>query len=148
MAADTPQQGDAGTTLIEILVVVAILGLAATALGADWHGRTAARRLSAERSRLHGLLDAARVEVMRSGRDLVVEIDPQARSLRVPGLGQSVILPGDMTLSARLAETRGTPAIMMLTDGSSTGGTITIGLDHGSSTSLSVSWVSGLVRDE
>jgi general secretion pathway protein H len=140
--------GEAGMTLVEILVVVAILGLIATAISADWHASNRSRRLSDMGSQVHALLDAARMEALRSGQDLTVDIDPAGRQLRVGALNKLLVLPNDVTVSARLADLGGRPAIVMLADGSSTGGVVEIASSDGRRMTVSVSWATGLVRDE
>ena len=135
-------------TLVEILVVVAILGLIATAISADWHASNRSGRLSDLGSQVHALLDAARMEALRSGQDLSVEIDPAGRQLKVGAFNKLLVLPNDVTLSARLADLGSRPAIVMLADGSSTGGAVEIASSDGRRMTVSVSWATGLVRDE
>ena len=144
----TSARGDEGMTLIEILVVVAILGLMAAAVSADWHRTSRSRRLSDIGARVHALLDAARVEALRSGRDLSVEVDTAGRRLSVSAIDKVLVLPAELTVSARLADLGTQPAIVMLADGSSTGGAIEIALPDGPSLTVTVSWVTGMVRDD
>lgn len=92
---------------------------------------------------MRALLDAARVEALRSGRDLPVEVDLAGDRLEVPAIGRRLRLPKELTMIARLAELRDRPEIVMLADGSSTGGEIELALPGDPSMTLEVSWATG-----
>jgi general secretion pathway protein H len=143
MSAPRTVGGDAGLTLVEILVVVAILGLMATAISTDWQRSSRSRRLLDIGGTMRAFIDAARVEALRSGRDLSVEVDPAGGRLEVPAIGRRLRLPKELTMIARLAELGDRSEIVMLADGSSTGGEIEFALPGGPSMTLEVSWATG-----
>jgi general secretion pathway protein H len=136
---------DEGSTLLEILVVTVILGLAATALIVDWAGWLTAHRLTDATGRVEGLAAAAAVEARRTGHDIALLVDAPARRLAVAALGRTVDLPSDIAVQAKLADLGPPARVLFLGDGSSTGGEIR--LDAGGDEAiLSVSWVDGRVR--
>src|SRR5262245_1804309 len=81
-----PARGDGGLTLVGILDVVAILGLVATAISVAWRRTGQSRHLAETVARVHDLLDTARLEALRSGRDLAVEVDVAGRRLSIPAI--------------------------------------------------------------
>lgn len=138
--------GEAGFTLIEAMIVLALMALAAAFLGPILHrGGTSARDLDALVSRVALEARRARTQSMRSNVETALLFDAASRSFLVrPGQG-SLALPADVsaTLTTSRAMADGErPAIRFLPDGRSSGGEIR--LDAGRATvRLMVDWLTG-----
>lgn len=141
---------DAGTTLLEVLLVIAIVSLILAATG--FLARTGERVAS-----LHSvagasaeLLNAARLKAARSGQPVRVGLDAATRVLRSPGL-EPVVRAGEGTeirlQVAREATDEQSLGIVFFPDGSSTGGRITF-IDDRDTRVISVHWLTSMVFDD
>lgn len=142
-----------GFTLIELIVVLAVLGLIAVITTAmlprDYAGETvraAAREVDAG-------LRAARSLAITANRDESFAVDVQSRLIRVGSGGRSRRLPSALdirivtTTGERIGSTGG--AIVFFPDGTSTGGSVEL-RQGGQSSIVVVDWLTGEVstRDE
>jgi len=127
-----------GFTLLEMLVVLAVLGLAATVVLTSLPPRSVRAEVRAGAAALAGGLRMARGQAIATDRPVAVVLDPAARMFRV-GAGRIIRLPDRLAMSA----TR--PAIVFAPDGSSSGGRIDLagGTVH---VQLDVSWLTGRVQ--
>lgn len=143
---------DRGFTLIEVLVVVAVLGLALALLAARGPQRSAALDLRGAAEQVAGSLRLARARAIASNRMVGVTFDAAARSVRLDGTAPGVLPPGvglsvTATFSdAGVGEAPGTPvrAIRFAPDGSSTGGRVLLD-GRGRRVQVGVDWLTGRV---
>lgn len=139
-------RGDRGLTLVEILVVIAILGLAMLVGTTNWQQWRQARRLEDEAGRIAALIHQARTEARRASMPIDVFIDAPARRLQADRLGRSLALGEGVTLQATVAALGDRPRIVLLPDGSSSGGDLVLSGEGLPQVRLTVSWIDGEVR--
>ncbi len=143
------KRGDAaGFTLLEAIIVLALMALGMSFLGPLIHRGTSSRDLDALASRIALEARRARTESMRLNVETALLFDAQSRSFLVrPGQG-SLALPPDVTASlstSRAMADGERPAIRFLPNGRSSGGEIRLGV--GSVTAhLTVDWLTGWPR--
>ncbi|MGF1502342.1 MAG: GspH/FimT family protein [Paracoccaceae bacterium] len=143
--------GEAGLTLLEILVVVTILVVLATLLpGFGGGGRPDPQ--TAERALL-GTLREARAEAVRTARPVRVVFDTAGRRFGIDTPTRPLPEGVDLTLATarEAADRRGRPGILFFADGSATGGRLTLseaGARRGSAGVISVRWLTGVARIE
>lgn len=139
-----------GFTLLELVLVLLLLGLAYGLTGpmlgetpAGVEIRTATRQLSA------GLRKARNVAIAER-RDVQLTLDVEARTFSVSSDPRVYSLPRplDYSLYTATSEVSRTNAgsIRFFSDGSSTGGRISIGIAGGTTQIVEVDWLTGRVR--
>lgn len=143
--------GEAGFTLIEAMIVLALMALAVAFIGPMLHrGGTSARDLDDLAGRVAVEARRARTLSMRSNLETALLFDAASRSFLVrPGQGR-LALPADV--SATLTTSRSMadgdrPAIRFLPDGRSSGGEIRLGAGR-VTVRLVVDWLTGWPRRE
>jgi general secretion pathway protein H len=140
----------AGFTLLEMLVVLAVLGLSLAIVVSRGPSRSATVELQSVAGRLAQGLRLARGEAIRGNRPIRLVIDTATHSWRI-GAGPPQALPRQLALSvvavAREAATPGEAAIGFQPDGSSSGGRIEL-RDGASTLLLGVDWLTGRVAVE
>ncbi|MFZ6764872.1 GspH/FimT family pseudopilin [Pseudoroseomonas sp. WGS1072] len=136
-----------GFTLVETMVVLLILGLAASAVPRLWGaGQGALLRDTARQAA--ALLREARAEARRSGRETLVVFDTARGSLQRPGAAALGVTPGlALAVEAPLAEAgeAGRLAIRFDAEGGSTGGRVRLSRG-GMTAAVEVDWMTGHVR--
>jgi general secretion pathway protein H len=142
---------EAGFTLVEVLVVLAIVGLAASTVAwalKPMRERTAVMRTIAA---FKDLSEAARARAFESGDTVALTIDTRKRTLDVADLGRKESLPPEVDVdwvSASVSGHRSDQAgILFLPDGTSTGGRLSARAG-GATAAVRISWVSGAAQDE
>ncbi|MGO4339884.1 Tfp pilus assembly protein FimT/FimU [Labrys sp. KB_33_2] len=142
----TGLEPDAGLSLIETLVLLAIVGMTLVLGATSWVHWREARRLSDYADKLTLLVNEARIQARASGSVISVMFDPQRRLFQTSDSRRSVALSEDVDVQAGVAQLGAGSAIAMLPDGSSTGGDISLALAGQRGIKLTVSWINGEVR--
>ncbi|MBO1075014.1 GspH/FimT family protein [Roseomonas marmotae] len=137
-----------GFTLMEVLVVLLILGLAAMAVPRLW-GAGQSGLLRAAANDAAAMLREARAEARRTGRDTRVVFDTALGTYRAARGGRTGRLPSGAVLAvegvATEADEAGRVAIRFDGEGGSTGGRLRVA--QGRSVYLvEVDWMTGHVR--
>jgi general secretion pathway protein H len=96
-------RGERGFALIEILCVLAIIGLLAAIILPAVPLATSRARLESYAVETAALLKADRNAALRRQVQVTTQVDAAARSIRSGVTGRSVRLPADVTLQAMLA---------------------------------------------
>lgn len=149
MSPTSARRAAAGFTLIEVIAVLAITALAASAAPYFWRqgqaiyqSRAVARTLAAD---LRGLRSQAQV----TGREVAIAIDAHGRGYAARAAQLSRALPEGFRIAyapAVLHQPRLAEAVLRFhPDGSSTGGRMTLSA-NGSSRHVVVDWLTGRVR--
>jgi general secretion pathway protein H len=136
---------EAGFTLIEVLVVVVILGLAVALVAARGPARNPGLELRAAASDVVQTLRLGRSRAIADDRPVVVAFDLPSHRMALDGVFRAA-LPRWIPLVARMAD--GTeprrPIFDFAPDGSATGGFIVLG-DQARQILVSVDWLTGRV---
>jgi general secretion pathway protein H len=136
----------AGFTLLEIICVVAIIGLIAAVLLPAIPRGTSQPRLKAYAVEIASLLTADRTEAIRNNVAITTDIDAAARSVRSRGDRRSVQLPDDVdmaaTLAARCNGQLSGAGIVFFPSGMSCGGVVSL-VRSGVRYDVQVNWLTG-----
>ena len=137
-----------GFTLLEMLAVILLIGIAAAAVSISVTQGLASARINAASSELAGALRATRAQAIVRGHEEHFDVDTRADTYRNVKQ-QDVRLPKGLRLSITSAKedqpNDHTGRIRFFPDGSSTGGRIT--LQSGKRQwHVNVSWLTGEVR--
>lgn len=136
-------EADAGFTLIEVLVVFAVLGLVAGLVAARGPSRSAALDLRAASGEVARALRLARTRAIAGNAAVPVVLDPVEASVRV-GDGPPRRLAAGIGLSVVTAAGAGLPTILFAPDGSSSGGRVELAAG-GRRVQVGVEWLTGRV---
>ncbi len=139
------RSGEAGFTLIEVLVVIVILGLTAVLVMARGPARSAGLEARAAASEVAQTLRLGRARAIASDRPAVVMLDLSSHALTLNGAPRAV-LPAALPVAALLAD-GSQPRLAVFgfaPDGSATGGTVVLGRP-GRRIRVSVDWLTGRV---
>ena len=139
-----PDGRNRGFTLIEMLVVLAVLGLSVGLIAGRGPWRSPALDSRAAAGQLAQGLRLARAQAIARNRQVVLLVDTTRGSFRV-GDGPPQLLPRGLALAVTTVAGQELPgSIAFLPDGSSTGGRI--GLAAGAArTWVGVDWLTGRV---
>ncbi len=148
MARPDPLPAEAGFTLIEMLVVIAILGLVLGMLAIGHRPISPARQARAAAEEISGALRQARSLAIARNRSIAFELDIAPPGYRLPGETRHA-LPGDFgfsLMSGREQFASGWVGFIRCDpDGGSSGGRVTI-QGGGRAWQVGVDWLSGQVR--
>jgi general secretion pathway protein H len=139
----------AGFTLIEILVVLAILGFAASVIISRGPPASAGLQMRQTAGTLVQALRLARSRAIANDARVAVVLDLRSRALLVDGIPRGV-LAGPVTIRAVSPSGAGVEqaVFMFAPDGSASGGRVLLGTGAGH-IGISVDWISGrVVLDE
>ncbi len=138
----------AGFTLLEMLVVLAIIALAVSALPVLTAGLPGVR-LRAEADRIAATLRDLRERAIREDATTELVVDPAARAYAASGEPRAHRLPADVVsiaiepaIAAPMPDAR---RIRFFADGTATGGTVVLRGAH-RAMSIAVDWLSGAVH--
>lgn len=137
-----------GFTLIEMLVVVALIALAATVVSVSVGSGLAGARVKAASRDLVAALRYTRGQAIVKHEQKTLSIDVEKRRYRAPGK-QWIELPKDMTMKLFTArselEEEGVGRIRFFPDGSSTGGHVDL-MKNDAVWRIEVMWLTGDVK--
>ncbi len=142
------RRGDAGFTLVELLVVLVVIGLVASLATPMIQTSLPGHRLRAAAEAVRGEFREARARAVRENREVAVLVDVEARTLlgdwsaTALALGEGLALKLVSARRERAGDGRG--RIRFYPDGSSTGGIVTLG-DGRTAYRLEVDWFDGRV---
>jgi general secretion pathway protein H len=141
---------ESGFTLLEVLVVITILSLAATIVGIALPGARERNALTRTEAGVVSLLVEAQAEARRSAATRRVAFDLDAHRVHLEGTSQGYAISPDIRLTVISAQEVGTarrPAVVFLPDGSSSGAEIAIASGPYDS-KLRVDWITGRTHRE
>ncbi len=140
--------GAAGFTLLELMVVLAILGLVLAIVPPNLMKGTGAQALKADTRLVVSGLQYARTRAISQNVPVALVIDPQSRRLSIDGTQPIGTFSASTELASlngyRVWQTGAPTAIQFLPDGGSTGGEILLSY-HQTRYRLSVNWLTGAV---
>lgn len=138
-----------GFTLLELLVVLVIAGLLLSLTPPLISAALPGVQLKSSARQLAAALRYARSYAVVQQQEALVEIDVESRTFRVSGRDRLVSLPKQLTLKLFAAQSElknnRIGAIRFFTDGSSTGGRVTI-LHKQRGYVVDVDWLTGYVQ--
>ena len=140
--------GDAGFTLIEMLVVLAILALTATFAGPLLSGGLEGVRLEIAASELAAALRITRSAAITRNTPTIVTIDVDHRTFGSTVVSQRSFAPNidaKLTFASGIRSASSDGGFQFFPDGSSTGGDVTLSL-RGKQAKLCIDWLTGTVR--
>jgi len=145
-AARAEANTQAGFALIEILCVLAIIGLLAAIILPSVPRATTRARLESYAVQMAALLKADRNAALRRRVQIVTQVDAPSRSIRSGSTGQVIRLPDDVQveaiLASRCADRSVGRSIDFFPSGMSCGGTIAL-LRPGMGYEVRVNWLTG-----
>jgi general secretion pathway protein H len=142
------QARERGYTLLELLIVLAIVGIATAATGQLVVQRLPGIQVNADSAAVAALIREARSIAIRDNREQSVVIDLNTRLLRIGSGGRQHQLEGNigislLTASSELNGDQG--AIRFFPDGTSTGGRVRLFADARAN-EIIVHWLTGNVE--
>lgn len=139
----------AGFTLLEVICVVAIIGMLAAVLLPAIPSGTSQSRLNAYAVQIATLLTADRNAAIRQHRTVATGVDALARSVHSGTTDDMVALPNDVhftaTLAARCNDRHIGSTIVFFASGMSCGGVLSL-LRAGGGYEIHVNWLTGGVE--
>jgi general secretion pathway protein H len=130
----------AGFTLLELMVVLAILGLALAIVPASLMNATGAQALKADVRTLISGLHYARTRSIASNEPVALVIDPRSAQLSIDG-GQQI---GMLSRSTRLGAANQPIAVQFYPDGGSSGGELLLSYEE-DEYRVTINWLTGAV---
>jgi general secretion pathway protein H len=141
--------GDDGFALIEILCVLAIIGMLAAIILPAIPRATSRTRLESYAVEAAALLKADRNVALRRRTEVRTQIDAETRSIRSGVTGRTIQLPQDVTLNAmlasRCADRPAGQSIDFFPSGMSCGGVVAL-VRPGMGFEVRVNWLTGGVE--
>lgn len=146
VARAEPSAGEQGFALIEILCVLAIIGLLAAIILPAIPRATTRAKLESYAVETAALLKADRNAALRRRIQVTTQIDAKTRSIRSGVTGRVIRLPGDVSLDAmlasRCADLTAGRSIDFFPSGMSCGGVIALARP-GMGFEVRVNWLTG-----
>lgn len=139
---------EAGFTLIEMLVVLAILALTTTLAVPLLSGGSDGLRLQTASSELATAFRATRSAAITRNQETSLMIDVERRTFRSTAVSQRPFardIEARLTFASAIRSGSSDGGFLFFPDGSSTGGDVTLSL-RGKQTKLCVDWLTGEVR--
>lgn len=136
-----------GFTLFEMLAVILLIGIVASAVSVSVSQGLASARVSAASGELAAALRWTRAQAIVRGQEMTLDVDTANDTYRVPGKNE-VRLPQGMKLGLTSAKedqlNEHTGRIRFFPDGSSTGGRVTLQREK-REWHINVAWLTGAV---
>ena len=143
-----PDELQSGFSLVEMLVVLAVLALCMGVAGPSLRDRSGARVLDATVHQISALLRAARSEAILSSADASVGLDLEARRMNASWTAHDISIPETVQIEVLTAReeltTATTPTFRFFPDGSATGGTIRLSTPA-TARAISIDWLTGRI---
>lgn len=138
---------DDGSSLLEILVVLAILGIA-LAMAASTVRTSRSPSIKVMGSQVIGMLSAARLRAISRAEATALEIDLATRSFRLGGEKTGLVLPEGFEITATIGketvQSKALGAIIFSGDGTSTGGEIILQDERSRRMTIVTDWLTGI----
>lgn len=148
--ATPPRHGEAGFTLLELIVTLTILAMTLALAVPNFRGSNSRARLQPLVAELITNLKRAHATAKSTGKPVAFVVEPASHGYRIENVASTVVLPPGAALSITPPSRglRQTPPGRMIfyPDGSSSGGQITISDERGRKIVLSVEWLNGTIR--
>ena len=139
-------RGDKGFALIEILCVLAIIGMLAAIILPAVPRATSRAKLASYAVETAALLKADRSAALRRQIQVATQVDAESRSIRSSVTGRVIRLPNDVsvkaTLASRCADRNAGRSIDFFPSGMSCGGVIAL-VRPGMGFEVRVNWLTG-----
>lgn len=137
-------EAQAGFTLLELLVVLVILALSATAVMSIGRSSLESARVRSFMIEAEAMFRDARTAAIETHTQTAVLIDAKGRRLSLADGGRVLELPRGVSLDARVAvpKSGGLPAVRFFPSGASTGGELSFGY-RGRNYDLRINWLTG-----
>ena len=137
-------EAQAGFTLLELLVVLVIMALAATAVMSVGRSSLESARVRSFMVETEAMFRDARTAAIETGAQTAVMIDAKGRRLSLADGGRVLDIPRGVSLDAKVAVPKdgGLPSIRFFPSGGSSGGQLTFNF-RGRSYALRVNWLTG-----
>jgi general secretion pathway protein H len=137
-------EAQAGFTLLELLVVLVMLALSATAVISVGRSSLESARVRSFMVEAEAMFRDARTAAIETRTQTAVMIDSKGRRLSLAGGGRVLVLPRGVSLDAKVAVPKdgGLPSIRFFPSGGSTGGQLTFDF-RGRSYGLRINWLTG-----
>ncbi|MBX5230574.1 MULTISPECIES: GspH/FimT family pseudopilin [unclassified Rhizobium] len=138
--------GSAGFTLMEMLVVLAILGMVLAVALPQFHRAGSSTTATVASSIVRGAR-LARLVAIKRGSDTTLSIDTATRTVHFDIKHEDIVIPASMSMVATVGRNAATTAskgsIQFLADGSSSGGEIRLRTDKEKEIRVKISWLTG-----
>lgn len=134
-----------GVTLTELLVALFVLGLAVALVAPTLFRNSSARELRRSTELIETAARMARTEARLTGRDTLLSVDLDARTLTVLPSERGFQLGRDIDLRATVAEQEldgDIASVRFFPEGATTGGTFLLELDD-DQRAIRISWITG-----
>ena len=137
-------EAEAGFTLLELLVVLVIVALAATAVMSIGRSSLESARVRSFLIEAEAMFRDARTTAISTHAQTAVMIDSKARRLSMSDGSRMLELPKGVTLDAKVAVPKegGLPSVRFFPSGASSGGQLTFNF-RGRNYALRINWLTG-----
>ncbi len=134
---------EAGFTLVELLVVVAVIGLLVAIVPTQFTGAAQSLRRSTASQNLLNDLAILRDAAITSGNQTQLSLDGQGFAYKLSPTGETRHLPEGYSLALDNGNTNPVdPSVIFYADGSSSGGKLIL-TDRGKQLAVRVKWITG-----